>query len=61
MLDLPSPTNTALRSQQQLNTPKGEKGLHFYFVNDNLLFELYFGGGGISTLIAESFFGAPCL
>ena len=44
--DLPSPTNTAVRSQQRLNTPEAQKVSNFYFVNDNLLFDLYFQGGG---------------
>ena len=43
--DLPSPTNTAVRSQQRLNTPEAQKVSNFYFVNDNLLFDLYFQGG----------------
>ena len=43
-LDLPSPTNTAVRSQQWLNTPEVLKVSNFYFVNDNLIFDLCFQG-----------------
>ena len=34
--DLPSPTNTTVRSQQRLSTPEAQKVSNFYFVNDNL-------------------------
>ena len=40
--DLPSPTNTAVRSQHRLNASEAQKASSFYFVNDNLLFDLYF-------------------
>ena len=46
MPDLPSPTNTAVRSQQRLNTPEVQKVSNFYFVNNNLWFDLFFQGGG---------------
>ena len=36
--DLPSPTNTTVRSQQRLNTPEAQKVSNFYFVNDNLIY-----------------------
>ena len=48
--DLPFPTNTAVRSQQRLNTPEAQKVSNFYFVNDNLLFHLYFQEGGMAPL-----------
>ena len=48
--DLPSPTNTAVQSKQRLNTPEAQKVSNFYFVNDNLLFDLYFQDGGMAPL-----------
>ena len=48
--DLPCPTNTAVRSQQRLNTPEAQKVSNFYFVNGNLLFDLYFQGGAMAPL-----------